>query len=527
MSVIVNNIKLKLNQPKEEAMEKAVNLLKISKNQVEFMGIAKTSLDARKQNDIRMVYSISLKIKGDEEKLVNSLKNNDVRYAEEKEPDFELGHKEMKARPYIVGFGPGGMFAALTLAKKGYRPIVLERGQKIDERVKSVSDFWTKSKLNPECNVQFGEGGAGTFSDGKLTCRVKSPFNSYVLREFVKCGAPDDILYKAKPHIGTDILREVVKNIRKEIEILGGEVLFDTSLEDIKIKSGKLSEIKYNNQWYEAETLILAPGHSARDTFKMLHDRGVFMENKPFSVGVRIEHLQKSLNFALYGKNFENPLLPQGEYQLSHRKGEKAVYTFCMCPGGLVVPSTSEEGGVVTNGMSEYARDRENANSAFVVSVNNEDFGDQWDSGIKFQRELEHKAYNLSHSYRAPCQTVGNFINKKSGCNFKSVKPSYSLGIIETDFNDFFPTQITELMHEGFADFDRKIKGFAATDSVLTGVETRTSSPVRISRGENKQAIGTEGLYPCGEGAGYAGGIMSAAMDGIAVAMEIMKIYKP
>lgn len=527
MSVIVNNIKLKLSQPKEEALEKAVKLLKIPKSRVEFMGIAKTSLDARKQSDIRMVYSVSLKISGDEEKLVNSLKNNDIRYAEEKEPEFEIGSKEKSARPYIVGFGPGGMFAALTLAQKGYRPIVLERGQSIDERVKSVSEFWQSGRLNPECNVQFGEGGAGTFSDGKLTCRVKSPFNGYVLREFVKCGAPKDILYKAKPHIGTDILREVVKNIRKEIENLGGEVLFSTSMEDIKIQSGKITEIKYNNQWHRAETLILAPGHSARDTFRMLFDRGVFMENKPFSVGVRVEHLQENLNRALYGKNFENPLLPQGEYQLSHRKGERAVYTFCMCPGGLVVPSASEEGGVVTNGMSEYARDRENANSAFVVSVNSEDFGNNWDSGIIFQRELEQKAYNLSKSYKAPCQTVGNFLAGRSGCDFKSVKPSYSLGVEETDFNKFFPAQITELMHEGLMDFDRKIKGFAAVDSVFTGVETRTSSPVRISRGENKQALGTEGLYPCGEGAGYAGGIMSAAMDGIAVAQEIMKIYKP
>ncbi len=527
MSLTVNNIKLKPEEPKENAIKKAVKILRISESDIEYIGIAKTSLDARKQDNMKMVYSVSAKILGDEKKICDKLSNLDVKYIPDEEIKFEVGEKKISSSPYIIGFGPAGMFAGLTLAQMGYKPIIIERGQPVEERIKSVSEFWHSGKLNPTSNVQFGEGGAGTFSDGKLTCRVKSPFTGYILKEFVKCGAPKDILYKAKPHIGTDILRNVVKNIREEITSLGGKVLFSTELQDIKIKNGRISEIKFSNSWHEAENVVLALGHSARDTFKTLFDRGVFIQNKPFSVGVRIEHLQDDLEKALYGANFKNPVLPRGEYQLSLRQGEKAVYTFCMCPGGVVVPSSSEEGGIVTNGMSEYLRDGKNANSAFVVSVNEDDFGKDWDSGIKFQRNLEQKAYNLTKSYKAPCQTVGNFLTGKKGCNFGKVLPTYSIGVEDADFNEIFPIQITEMMKAGLYNFDKKIKGFAMGESVMTGVETRTSSPVRISRNEVKCAVGIEGLYPCGEGAGYAGGIMSAAMDGIAVAEEIMKIYRP
>ena len=527
MSVIINNIKLKPEEPKENAIKKAIKLLKISEGDIEYIGISKTSLDARKQKDMKMVYSVSAKLRGNEEKILTRLHNADIKFILDEEINFKVGEKKIASSPYIVGFGPAGMFAGLILAQMGFKPVILERGERVEDRVKSVSDFWTNGKFNPVSNVQFGEGGAGTFSDGKLTCRVKSPYTPYILNEFVKCGATRDILYKAKPHIGTDILRNVVKNIREEIISLGGEIHFKTKLQDIKIKNGKISEIKYNDSWYECENVILALGHSARDTFDTLFKRGVFMQNKPFSVGVRIEHLQEDLEKSLYGDNFKNPALPRGEYQLSLRQGEKAVYTFCMCPGGMVVPSSSEEGGIVTNGMSEYLRDGKNANSAFVVSVNEDDFGKEWDSGIKFQRSLEQRAFNLTNSYKAPCQTVGNFLNGKKGCNFGKVEPTYAIGVEEADFNEFFPSQITEMMKAGLYNFHKKIKCFAAEDSLMTGVETRTSSPVRISRNEAKCALGIDGLYPCGEGAGYAGGIMSAAMDGIAVAEEIMKIYKP
>ncbi|MEG1151852.1 MAG: NAD(P)/FAD-dependent oxidoreductase [Oscillospiraceae bacterium] len=527
MSIIINNIKLKLNEPKEEAMKKALEILGINEKDVKSVGIAKSSLDARKRTDIITVHSVCVKLEKGEQSLVEKLADPNINFQENFVATFEKGEKPLSVNPYVIGFGPAGMFAALVLARNGYKPIVLERGLEIEKRVSCVEDFWKNGKLNSECNVQFGEGGAGTFSDGKLTTRVKDPLNSFILEQFVKFGAPSDILFKAKPHIGTDLLRNIVKAIREEIIQLGGQIHFSTALEDVKIKDGKVEEIKYNGEWHLSENVILALGHSARDTFETLYKSGVHMENKPFSVGVRIEHLQSDINYALYGEYAANPALPQGEYQLSYRENDRAVYTFCMCPGGVVVPASSECGGIVTNGMSKYARNMENANSAIAVSVDQKDFGNEWNSGIIFQRKLEQASYNLSKSYKAPCQTVGNFINSKSGCSFNRIKPSYSIGVTEANFTELLPPQITQMMKKGLTIFNNKIRGFSAPDVVMTGIETRTSSPVRILRNEQNQSVNTQGIYPCGEGAGYAGGIMSAAIDGITVAKEIMKVYKP
>lgn len=527
MAITINNIKLKINEPKSSAIEKAVKLLKVSSKDVDKAVISKTSLDARKQDNILVVCSVCVKLNTDEKTTVEKLLNPNIKYQEELTPIFEYGDEKLEQNPFVIGFGPAGMFAALVLAQNGYAPIVLERGMAIDERVKCVENFWNNSVLNSHCNVQFGEGGAGTFSDGKLTTRINNPLNSYVLKEFVRFGAPTDILFKAKPHIGTDLLRGIVKKIREEIIKLGGKVCFSTSLEDIEVTNGKLTKIKFNGEWHIANNVILSIGHSARDTFSMLKNNDVYIENKPFSVGVRIEHLQSEIDKGLYGKQAGNPLLPCGEYQLSYKFFDKAAYTFCMCPGGVVVPSSSEENAIVTNGMSEYARDKANANSALVVSVDNSDFGNNWDSGINFQRKLEQSAYNCSNSYKAPCQTVGNFLNNKKGCDFNRILPSYQIGITDADFNNIFPENIVKMMKDGLLNFDKKINGFATADAVMTGVETRTSSPVRIKRKENGQSVNVEGIYPCGEGAGYAGGIMSAAIDGITMAKEIMKIYKP
>ncbi len=525
--ILLRNVKTALGENDEVAVKKALRKLGVSENDVREAYVTKTSVDARKQNNILKVSTVAVKLFKNEERISKKA-FPDAEYKETLPFLFKKGSELLKKPVVIAGFGPAGMFAADLLAKEGYAPIVVERGADVDKRVQKVNDFWQNGKLDCECNVQFGEGGAGTFSDGKLTTRINDPLCEYVMERLGHFGVTDETLKKAKPHIGTDKLRKVVKNLREEVIKNGGKVLFNSRVTDILIKNNKLCGVYINGELFETENLILAIGHSARDTFKMLYDKNVIMESKAFSVGARIEHLQTEIDKGLYGGLAGHPDLPPGEYQLSYREGDRGVYTFCMCPGGTVVASSSADGQVVTNGMSEYSRNGDNANAALVVSVDSKDFGNGVFAGIEFQESLEQKAFALAgKNYKACGVTVKNFLQNKKGIDLNRVTPSYALGLSEISFDELFPPVITDMMRKGLNAFDRKIKGFAADDSVLTGPETRTSSPVRILRNDDFEAIGISGLYPCGEGAGYAGGIMSAAVDGVKIAVKIIEKYKP
>ena len=528
--IVVSDIITGLNDSLSTALDKAQNMLNISSADIIDRFIIKSSIDARHGKQPKFVSSIGFLTRNDEKTLVKkiNLRNVSFRAMSNDLPEFKYGKNTLKNNPVIVGFGPAGMFAGLVLARHGYFPIIIERGESVDNRVKSVETFWETGKLNTQSNVQFGEGGAGTFSDGKLTTRINDPLCDFVLNELVRFGAPDAIKKKAKPHIGTDKLRNIVKEVKAEIIRLGGQVLTCSQLTDITVRNGKIEQITVNGSSLPCSALFLAIGHSARDTFAMLMKKAIMFEAKPFSMGVRIEHLQTDINAALYGKYTEHPMLPQGEYQLSLRKNDRAVYTFCMCPGGVIVPSSSETGTVVTNGMSEYARDKKNANSALVVSVSPKDFGDNPNNAIEFQRKYERIAFSAGgEDYSAPAQTVGCFMRQKIGLEIGRIVPSYALGVKPCDFNAILPPFVTSMMRDGLLCFGRKMRNFNANDAVLTGLETRTSSPVRILRDENYQSISVKGLFPCGEGAGYAGGIMSAAVDGIKTALSFMKQYKP
>lgn len=529
MSIVVTGISIGIDEPQEAAIQGALRRLKIRQDEVAGAHIHKLSVDARKRGDIHFVASVLVDLRDQswEKPLAERLASPQITCRESFQLELRRGDKPLAHRPVVVGFGPAGMFAALLLARQGFRPIVLERGGSMEERVPAVEGFWAGGPLDPVSNVQFGEGGAGTFSDGKLTTRIGDPRCEFILKELCAHGAPEEILKKAKPHIGTDKLRGVVRSIREEILRLGGEIRFREPATDLILDKGKLKAVVTPREAIPAEVVVLALGHSARDTFAALHAKGVVLLPKAFSVGVRVEQLQSVIDRGLYGDLAGHPALPVGEYQLSHRKGERAVYTFCMCPGGLVVPSSSEEGGIVTNGMSEYARDRANANAALAVSVDGSDFGPEWDAGIRFQRELEQRAYAMTGGYRAPAQTAGRFLAGKPGMELGAVEPSYAIGVEGADFDRLFPPVVTSMLREGLTLFQRKLPGFGAPDVVLTGPETRTSSPVRMVRGESLEAQGIAGLYPCGEGAGYAGGIVSAAVDGVRIAQRILEIYKP
>ena len=436
-----------------------------------------------------------------------------------------LPHIKSAIRPVIIGYGPCGMFAAYTLAKAGLRPIVLERGKSVAERQKDVDTFCKGGKLNTSSNIQFGEGGAGTFSDGKLTTLIGDKLCSEVLETFIECGAPEEIRWLAKPHIGTDILRDVVVNLRKKTEDLGGEIRFESQVRDIITENGKLTAL----QTYEvipAEYAILAIGHSARDTLEQLYTLGLPMSAKAFSVGARIEHPQSLINTAQYGKYA--PFLGAADYKLSyHTAAGRGVYTFCMCPGGVVMGAASERDMVVTNGMSYHARNGENANAALLVGINPEDYGDGHPlSGMYFQRELERAAFCAGGgNYAAPCQRLEDFMAERASQGFGAVKPTYLPSVVPADLRDVLPRFVTDAMCEAIPVFARRIKGYDLPDALLTGVESRTSSPVRIHRNESGESS-IAGLYPAGEGAGYAGGIMSAAVDGIKVAMKIINKMK-
>jgi len=537
MPIIVSNILIPFDRPAEEAFSLARRKAKLPKSCKAQAYVVKSSIDARKQDSIRRVYTIGLALEDAalEEHLVNACADPMVRLRKaETTVEYPHGTEALHARPVVVGFGPGGMFAALLLAREGYRPIVLERGEALEKRVAAVEGYWKIGVLNPSSNVQFGEGGAGTFSDGKLTTRIGDSRCDMVLREFHKHGAPEEILQLAKPHIGTDHLRHVVKSIREEIIRLGGEVRFGEQVLDFYSGSNGLTGIRTSSGDLETQALILAIGHSARDTFETLAAREVPMAAKPFSVGVRIEQLQSVIDRGLYGKHAGHPALPKGEYQLSWRQkgGDDAVYTFCMCPGGFVVPSASEPDTVVTNGMSEFARDQKNANSALVVSVSPEQFGNGVLDGMAFQRKLESAAFVMGgRTGKAPCQDTASFLAGEKGYRLGAVEPSYALGVAPGVFDKLFDQRISGLLRLGLQQFERQLPGFTggngAPAAMMTGVETRTSSPVRILRGENFQSIGMAGLYPCGEGAGYAGGIMSAAVDGLRVAEAVIAQYAP
>ncbi|MBE6054618.1 MAG: hypothetical protein E7212_12095 [Clostridium sartagoforme] len=531
MAIRINNIALSIDEDKSLLINKVSKKLRIPKEEIQNLKIIRESLDARKKNDIKYVYCVDIE-HNNEEKLVNKLKDKDVKLEVPiYNAEVEFGEKELNSRPVVVGFGPAGIFAALLLAEKGYKPIVIERGEDVDKRTATVDKFWETGKLDTESNVQFGEGGAGAFSDGKLTTRIKDKRCNYVLKELVKAGAPEEITYIAKPHVGTDLLKGVVKNIREKIKSLGGEVLFSNKLEEIIVEDGKIKSIIVNGNEMPCENLILAIGHSSRDTYEMLHKFGVFMEPKAFAIGVRIEHPQEVINKSQYGDMYENPRLKAAEYRLTYQseKLQRAVYSFCMCPGGVVVAASSENERLVSNGMSYHARDLDNANSALVVTVSPDDFeGTSPLRGMEFQRYYEDLAYKLGGGdYKAPVQLLGDFMEDKISTKLGRVTPSYTAGYVFEDLRKCLPPYVIEALKEAVVDFDKKIKGYGDYDSILTGIETRTSAPVRINRDENMESISVKGLYPAGEGAGFAGGIISAAVDGIKVAEKIINQYRP
>lgn len=525
MKLIINNIKLSLDDDINTLKSIISKKLKLDSKEFKNFRIVKESIDARKKCDINLIYSVMVETAG-KIKITNS---KDVRIVEENvEEPLIPGDKKLRQRPVVIGTGPAGLFAALVLSQNGYKPLVFERGECVEKRSEIVNSYWKGGELNTETNVQFGEGGAGTFSDGKLTTRINDRRCTKVLEEFYVSGASEEILYKAKPHIGTDVLKKVVVNMRKKIIELGGEVRFNSKVTSVCVKEGRTTGIVVNgSESIEAEVVILATGHSARDTFKSLFESGIEFVQKPFSVGVRIEHPQDLINKAQYGEASTHPRLGAADYQLFYKTKDRTVYSFCMCPGGMVVASASEPNMIVTNGMSEFARDRDNANSALVVSVGPGDFGSSHPlAGIEFQRKLERLAFYVGGSFNAaPVQRLGDFIDARATLKVGEVKPSYTGETRGSDINLCLPEFITTPMKESVKYFDDRLKGFGIKDALLTGVETRTSSPVRIPRTETFEALKVRGLYPTGEGAGYAGGIVSAAVDGIRVAEQIIKAY--
>ncbi len=510
MSIItINDIKLSLGESEQRLADIAFEKLG---SKPKYFRILKKSLDARKKNDIKYVYSIEFS--DSEPPSVPRIK--------------QVERSRVPQKPVVIaGSGPAGLFCAITLIEHGIKPIIIERGDKVEERVRKTQEFFENGGLDEESNIQFGEGGAGTFSDGKLNTQTHSPLIFSVLSAFVRFGAPEEILYLQKPHIGSDVLRRVIINMRNYVLQNGGKILFRTRLDGVRIRSGKVESVSltYNGTRTELDvsSLVAAIGHSARDTFEMLKNSGVYMRQKDFAVGVRIEHLQSDIGKSQYGESYRQ--LPAADYKAVYKGRDRSAFTFCMCPGGYVMPAASERGGVVTNGMSNFARDGANANSALVVQVRRSDFGsDDPLAGVEFQRKIERKAFDVAgRSYRAPVQLVGDFIEKRKSSRFGSVSPTYARGTEFAVIDDVLPEYVCDVLRLAITDIDKRLRGFASSEAVMTAPETRTSSPVRMERTERFNSVSAENLYPCGEGAGYAGGITSAAVDGIKVALEILK----
>ncbi|MEY3808313.1 MAG: hypothetical protein RI893_1289 [Pseudomonadota bacterium] len=519
----ITELKLPLANP-ENLKTAILERLNISTEELVTYTIFRQGLDARKRNGILLVYTVDVQTTNEQMILDRCIDDPHISLTPDNTYRFVTqAPQNLALRPMIIGTGPCGLFAGLILAQMGFRPIILERGKEVRERTKDTFGLWRKGVFNPESNVQFGEGGAGTFSDGKLYTQIKDPnhYGRKVLIEFVKAGAPDEILQVSKPHIGTFRLVTVVEQIRATIESLGGEIRFQSRVDDIVIDNGQVRGVVLaSGETIPCEHLVLAVGHSARDTFKMLHDRGVYIEAKPFSIGFRIEHPQSLIDACRWGSQAGHPLLGAADYKLVHHcSNGRSVYSFCMCPGGTVVAATSEAGHVVTNGMSQYSRNERNANSGIVVGITPEDYPGHPLAGIDFQRSLEAAAFKLGgETYEAPGQLVGDFLAERSSTQLGTVQPSYTPGVHLCDLSSVLPDYAIAAIREAIPAFDKKIKGFAMKDAVLTGVETRTSSPIRIKRNESYQSMNIKGLYPAGEGAGYAGGILSAAVDGIRVA---------
>jgi len=520
-------LRLPIDHPPEALPAAIVKRLGIPVSDLLKIDIFKRSYDARKNIALSFTYIVDVAVNNEAAVLKRFVDDPQVRLTPDTSYHFVAQVSEQtsrpKLRPVVIGFGPCGIFAALLLAQMGLKPLILERGKAVRERTQDTWKLWRKNVLNPESNVQFGEGGAGTFSDGKLYSQIKDPkfYGRKVIQEFIKAGAPEEILYVAKPHIGTFRLVGIVETMREEIIALGGEIRFSQKVTGFDIEANQIRGVQLENgEHIAADHVILALGHSARDTFEALHEAGVFLEAKPFSVGFRIEHPQSMIDQARLGPHAGNPLIGAADYKLVHHANNgRSVYSFCMCPGGTVVAATSEPNRVVTNGMSQYSRNERNANAGIVVGIAPEDYPGGPLAGIAFQRAIESKAFELGGgTYEAPGQLVGDFLMGRASTAFGSVMPSYKPGVHLTDLASSLPAYAIEAIREALPAFEKKIKGFSMHDAVLTGVETRTSSPLRITRGADFQSLNIKGLYPAGEGAGYAGGILSAGVDGIKVA---------
>ena len=523
----ITQLKLPITHTEEQLHRKIAKTLRLG-NQPFTYEIRKQSLDARHKEDKKFVYTVDIKV-DNESRVLKKVHDKNIMLTAERKYHFPTpGSETLSHRPVVIGSGPAGLFCAWYLARAGYRPLVLERGQEAQKRKETVDRFWKDGVLDPDSNVQFGEGGAGTFSDGKLNTLVKDPNgrNHEVLKRFVEAGAPEEIVYQQKPHLGTDVLIGIVETMRHQIEEMGGSFRFETKVTDLCIENGHLTAVEVNNEEkIPADACVLALGHSARDTFDMLHRRGVYMEPKSFAVGLRMEHPQKMINYDLYGEE-ENEFLGAASYKVTHTcENGRGVYSFCMCPGGYVVNASSEQGMLAVNGMSYQARDSKNANSALIVTVTPEDFPEEGPlGGISFQRELEKRAWEIGKG-KIPVQLFGDYKLHQKSSAFGEIEPQMKGAHVFADVRSILPKEIGDSIEEGVLAFGKKLKGFDRNDAILSGVESRTSSPVRIVR--NREGYSNiEGIYPCGEGAGYAGGITSAAMDGIKTAEFICEKFR-